>query len=1687
MDNEVEKESIDAGSYELLRTRLFEQSKDLEKKADILNEKRIGLFGGSGMAIVKTDRIRTENRCVARDIMAVGNQLLMGYNVFVGLRKETVPGDVFQLFRIVQDGDEIGFENVADENNFLQDERFVADFTSLYRYMRNARLIQLRDFGNRLLAVFQVGSTIDDVKVLRWDHTDTGVRYLDDNGDREHVFPPSHDFQWVNTGHEDHVRGRHPHVNILDKVFVETVGGDLTIKEENNTADGQGIYSEPVDSPDQSLDDAKILYAEIGMLILLKILPFGENLWRYFVFNTRTHRVNRIDAIGRACVELPEDHGIIFPGGYYLQSGETKTFEGNTEGMVFKRMLKSPNGEDVLYVFYEMNTGRSILLPYNLIRKEVQNPIQCHGYSIFDEGRLVAFRADTEEPTRVHPVQIWSTPFCSDEFAAKQDAAKETTTSYLGKVGNAQLVRGISECHSIHRMVQQQKPSTLIYDDMIAACKAMLDAHYWLTNEETGDIKSSLDAISKTAAAVVDEFEKVLVIQESARQALKAAEESQAAVLRDIRPDIWRTVEPFVDAMASLRKVRGHLITLKDVRYIDIERINVLEEEAVTSFDSLTDKVVQFLLEDDALVPFREQAQLLLEKIATIKSSHEAKPLEETLRNQSEHLDLLTEVVSSLQIDDTQARTGILEAISEVFGLFNRAKATLAGRLKDIRSQEGVAEFGAQFKLFTQSVQSALGLATSPEKCDDQLSRLLIALEELEARFSEFEPFVIQIAQKREETYEALNAKRQQLLDDRQRRADNLNRAADRIIQGVTRRAQKFKQLDELNAYFASDAMVLKLQDVVKQLIQLGDTMRSDQIQSKLKAARDEAARSLRDKAEIYEGGEDLIRFGKHAFAVNRQELELTLIPRDGRMYVHLTGTEYFEFLDDPDLNASQSLWDQSLVSETTEIYRAEYLAAKMLFDAEEQNNGLSISGLMAAKLEERLLESVRTYAADRYDEGYERGVHDHDAALLIDKLLGLRQTAGLLRYGAGPRGLATLYWTLLTQSDSARAEKWRAMGLNMGRLRDTFSRPDALADLRPLLTKELTQFNATHNLPFTDHEARLGAEYLAEELSQQQLSLTTSQTAVELKDRLWRGLDEARLRRQVEDELRALGDDLGTLFRLARKWCGAQVETIDERHRGAYKAVLDEAAVLLLSEGRVERTISGALGHVDVHGILGQHARIKAQTLSLRFDEFLERLNKMVHEAVPAFEAFRALRHRLQEEHRESLRLDEFKPRVLSSFVRNRLINEVYLPLVGDNLAKQLGVAGAKKRTDLMGLLLLISPPGYGKTTLMEYIANRMGLIFMKINGPALGHSVDSIDPAQAPNATSRQELEKLNLALEMGNNVMLYVDDIQHTHPEFLQKFISLCDAQRRIEGVWRGRPKTYDLRGKRFCVCMAGNPYTESGEAFQVPDMLANRADVYNLGDVLSGKSEAFDLSYIENSLTSNVVLARLATGEQSDVYAMVRIAQGENVPQSEIKHNYSNVEIDEFKAILQKMFRCRDVLLKVNATYISSAAQDDRFRVEPRFQLQGSYRNMNKLAEKVVAAMNAEELDRLIDDHYAGEAQTLTTGAEANMLKLKELRGTLNAEEQKRWEDIKRGFGRYQSQGDQDADPVTRITQQLIQLKGELEQVHGSILSASASQNQGQAEHVKALVDAISILGSDPPQGSGAQQKEAKKRL
>lgn len=169
----------------------------------------------------------------------------------------------------------------------------------------------------------------------------------------------------------------------------------------------------------------------------------------------------------------------------------------------------------------------------------------------------------------------------------------------------------------------------------------------------------------------------------------------------------------------------------------------------------------------------------------------------------------------------------------------------------------------------------------------------------------------------------------------------------------------------------------------------------------------------------------------------------------------------------------------------------------------------------------------------------------------------------------------------------------------------------------------------------------------------------------------------------------------------------------------------------------------------VKIAGLIGDHPKLQGGELVFQYHDFASRLERHVTEIVPRWEALQRTKHELVLRADKRLKTHDLKARVLTSFVRNQLIDTVYLPRIGDNLAKQIGAAGDSKRTDRMGLLLLISPPGYGKTTLMEYIANRLGLVFVKVNGPAIGHGVTSLDPAEAPNAASREEVERINLCL--------------------------------------------------------------------------------------------------------------------------------------------------------------------------------------------------------------------------------------------------------------------------------------------------------------------------------------------------
>ncbi|WP_301177005.1 DNA repair ATPase [Actinomadura geliboluensis] len=1585
---------LDHGTYEVLRARLAERAAELARRAEALNARRLEVFGGTELRLAGTERIRTAHNCVPRDVVALGGVMLFGYNVFLGLKPETTVDDVFSLHRFTRTEDGIAFVPAGPEAvpGLLDDPRFLRDFADMYRYYRQARLLQLRLVDGRLLAVFQTGPRLSDLRVLRWRTApDGGVAYEDNQGERDHAFPPAHDVDWVETTRDDHVLGRHPHISIEGEVFVETIGGTLTVKIEDNTDSGEGIYSEPVDEPLQSLADADVLHARVGALILLRIRPYNERAWRHLVFNVRTKEVTRLDGIAQACRRLPDDHGIIFPGGYYLDTGTAKTFDTDVAGLEYERVIRSPNGEDVLYVFHAREDGRSLLLPYNVIRKRVATPITCHGYSLFADGTLVVMRAFSDEPSRVHPMQIWATPYVSDAYAAAQPVG----TGPLERVGNAELVRGISECLSVTRMVDEMSPSARVFEALISACTRAADLYHWLADEDLGAVTAPLADVRATAGQVLDEFEKVQALTEQAVSAVAEAADDIAALIRRAHAEPPATADGWVAQLASFRRAQGRLETLRDLRYVDASRLDELSETVQAELREAGEGAVAFLQGEDAFTGYHAEVERITEAAGAIETAADAAPLTDLLAAQNEGLEVVTEVVGDLDITDATARTAILERVGEVLGGLNRARAVLDNRRRDLLGREGRAAFAAELALLDQSIAGALATAATPEDCDEQLGRLLLRLETLQARFAELDEFLGELETKRTEVYEAFSSRKQSLLDERARRTDRLTESADRILAGVRRRAAALGSPDEVNTYFATDAMVARLRSIADELRGLDDGVRAEELEGRVKAARQEAGRALRDRLDLYGDDGGTIRLGRHRFAVNTRPIELTLVPHRDTVAFAITGTDYRAPVQDEGFAATRPLWNQTLISETAETYRAEYLATSILATS-------PLDDLFAAAADGRLLGLVRDAAADRYDEGYERGVHDHDAARILEALLRLRADAGLLRYPGPARATAQLFWT--HGPDETERGMWTARARSLVRARQAFGRADALADLTAELTASITEFTERHDLRLPDP---LTAEYLVEELAAAPDGFVTSQGA----RALLKGFTQALGDTTLDDDLRDAGT-LAARHQLAEAWLASYLATGD----GGDEADLPEAVATLLCPSA--RYDSPAALTAAIEDLLGDHPRITDRRMDLRLDETLARTHRFRTERVPAFRAYQKQRNDLIAVEEKRLGLADFKPRTMSAFVRNRLVDEVYLPLIGDNLAKQLGAAGEGKRTDQMGLLLLISPPGYGKTTLMEYVADRLGLALVRVDGPALGHDVTSLDPAQAPNATAAREVEKINLALEMGNNVLLYVDDIQHTSPEFLQKFIPLCDAQRRIEGATR----TYDLRGKRFAVCMAGNPYTESGRRFRIPDMLANRADVWNLGDVLSGKDDLFALSYIENALTSNPVLAPLTTRDREDVELLVRLASGDQtVRPDRLSHPYSQAELDEILSVLEKLIHVQRVVLTVNRAYIASAAQDDASRTEPPFRLQGSYRDMNKLAERVLPVMNARELEAALDDHYRAESQTLTSDAEANLLKLSELRGTLATAEADRWTEVKAAYQRSRTLAGNTEDP------------------------------------------------------------------
>ena len=484
------------------------------------------------------------------------------------------------------------------------------------------------------------------------------------------------------------------------------------------------------------------------------------------------------------------------------------------------------------------------------------------------------------------------------------------------------------------------------------------------------------------------------------------------------------------------------------------------------------------------------------------------------------------------------------------------------------------------------------------------------------------------------------------------------------MLKSIEHKLGTFEDVNDINGYMAGDRMIDSIRERVEELQALDKAGEAEGIQSQLKSIHEEAVRQLKDKQELYVDGQNVIQFGKHKFAVNAQPLDLTMVRRGNDQNLHLTGTQYFDEVTDEAFLATREVWDQTVVSEDNEVYRAEYLAY-LLWQKLEQQGIDRMTEVAEMSVEERL-KVVQDFMGDRYSEAYTKGIHDQDAEKILAALLSTQSALQLARYYPRARACAAVFWNKFCDPDAAKMMLARLEGF--ATRNEIFpgdpTQADYVAELRAMVAVFVEETGL-----FPPEDADPAGEYLFYEHTNGR-DWVVSQEADSLLTEFERHLVKKGRESDFAKAQKPLQKDPHSHYQLIRDW----VRGFLLDRNGANKYLEEVAGLVFCGHLHKQAVVKASTGQV-LEGIQGAHDAVE-EGGNYPFDylAFQDKLGRFARESVPRFDAYQELKQSLIESEKEALRLHEFEPRVLSSFVRNQLVDEVYLPIVGDNLAKQIG-----------------------------------------------------------------------------------------------------------------------------------------------------------------------------------------------------------------------------------------------------------------------------------------------------------------------------------------------------------------------------------------------------------------------------
>jgi hypothetical protein len=460
-----------------------------------------------------------------------------------------------------------------------------------------------------------------------------------------------------------------------------------------------------------------------------------------------------------------------------------------------------------------------------------------------------------------------------------------------------------------------------------------------------------------------------------------------------------------------------------------------------------------------------------------------------------------------------------------------------------------------------------------------------------------------------------------------------------------------------VHSYFAADMLITKLRKLVQDMRALGAQVVADDIETRLKTSRDQALRGVRDQRELVSEGGNNLRLGQPRF--HHQPASTGADP----------GAQWRRPGLPPDRHGLSGARQrhgagrlQTLLAASSAVRDRRHQPRRIPGGLPAGRHTTSHHAPAWARITElialgpdghaALLDHVRQFAAERYQDGYEKGVHDEDATRIFSALAAMQDAAGLLAWGPTERALALLYWQ--DGRFGAERESLHRRARSALQVQQLFGARDSLVFLEQELPKRWPC------LP------RLwGLNYRFKPMGPMRLNAwppcapSRGLLGARSGQREWRGvMGHQRCRRRPGSTPAARAGAWWPMARMATQpggirtgralGAGTQLgQGLCQHARRCHQfAWVDDAASLLAVP--VQRRRVNASLDTTVEGLRGEHTRVDNGRMALNLNDFWRRFAFHRDRVVPGFQALQKLHHSLLSAEKNRLSLAQFQAKPL-------------------------------------------------------------------------------------------------------------------------------------------------------------------------------------------------------------------------------------------------------------------------------------------------------------------------------------------------------------------------------------------------------------------------------------------------------